>query len=80
MDNNTTQTVCVSDFSNGNVTVDAARLKEYFAKVYEIGTEKRPMPEIEYRVIKPTEFTNAISYKKAVQQTIKVLEEALKDA
>ena len=78
MDNNIT-TVCVSDFSNGNVTVDAARLKEYFAKVHEIGTEKRPMPEIEYRVIKPTEFTNAMSHEKAVQQTIKVLEEALKD-
>ena len=79
MDNNIT-TVCVSDFSNGNVTVDAARLKEYFAKVHEIGTEKRPMPQIEYRIIKPTEFTNAMSHEKAVQQTIKVLEEALKDA
>lgn len=78
--NNNTTTVCVSDFSNGNVTVDAARLKEYFAKVHEIGTEKRPMPEIEYRVIKPTEFVNAMSHDKAVQQTIKVLEEALKDA
>lgn len=80
MDNNITQTVYVSNFSNGNVTVDAARLKEYFVKVHEIGTEKRPMPQIEYRVIKPTEFTNAMSHEKAVQQTIKVLEEALKDA
>ena len=80
MDNCTIQMVCVSDFSNGNVTIDAARLKEYFAKVHEIGTEKRPMPQIEYRVIKPTEFINAVSEDKAVQQTIKVLEEALKDA
>lgn len=79
MDNNTT-IVYVNNFSNGNITVDAARLKEYFAKVHEIGTEKRPMPEIEYRIIKPTEFTNAMSHEKAVQQTIKVLEEALKDA
>ena len=79
MDNNTT-IVYVNNFSNGNITVDAARLKECFAKVHEIGTEKRPMPEIEYRIIKPTEFTNAMSHEKAVQQTIKVLEEALKDA
>lgn len=78
--NNNTVIVYVNDFSNGNVTVDAARLKEYFAKVHEIGTEKRPMPEIEYRIIKPTEFTNAMSHDKAIQQTIKVLEEALKDA
>lgn len=78
--NNNTVIVYVNDFSNGNVTVDAARLKEYFAKVHEIGTEKRPMPQIEYRVIKPTEFINAVSEDKAVQQTIKVLEEALKDA
>ena len=78
--NNNTVIVYVNDFSNGNVTVDAARLKEYFAKVHEIGTEKRPMSEIEYRIIKPTEFTNAMSHDKAVQQTIKVLEEALKDA
>ena len=30
--NNNTVIVYVNDFSNGNVTVDAARLREYFNK------------------------------------------------
>ena len=73
-------TVYVNDFSNGNVTVDAARLREYFNKACEMSIENGNCTEIEFYTIKPSEVFNIANYENAVRQTMNVLEEALKDA
>ena len=73
-------TVYVEDFSNGNVTVDAARLREYFNKACEMFIENGNCTEIEFCTIKPSEVFNMANYENAVRQTMNVLEEALKDA
>lgn len=78
--NNNTVIVYVNDFSNGNVTVDAARLREYFNKACEIAIENGNCTEIEFCTIKPSEVSNKASYENAVQQTMNILEEALKNA
>lgn len=78
--NNNTVIVYVNDFSNGNVTVDAARLREYFNKACEIAIENGNCTEIEFCTIKPSEVSNMASYENAVQQTMNILEEALKNA
>ena len=78
--NNNTVIVYVNDFSNGNVTVDAARLREYFNKACEIAIENGNYTEIEFCTIKPSEVFNMANYENAVRQTMNVLEEALKDA
>ena len=79
MDNNTV-IVYVNDFSNGNVTVDAARLREYFNKACEMSIENGKCTEIEFCTVKPSEVFNMANYENAVQQTVNVLEEALKNA
>lgn len=79
MDNNTV-IVYVNDFSNGSVTVDAARLREYFNKACEMSIENGKCTEIEFCTIKPSEVFNMANYENAVRQTMNVLEEALKDA
>ena len=79
MDNNNL-IVYVNDFSNGNVTVDAARLREYFNKACELSIENGNCTEIEFCTVKPSEVFNMANYKNAVQQTVNVLEEALKNA
>ena len=79
MDNNNI-IVYVNDFSNGNVTVDAARLREYFNKACELSIENGKCTEIEFCTIKPSEVFNMANYENAVRQTMNVLEEALKDA
>ena len=73
-------TVYVEDFSNGNVTVDAARLRECFNKACEMSIENCKCTEIEFCTIKPSEVFNMANYENAVRQTMNVLEEALKDA
>lgn len=73
-------TVYVNDFSNGNVTVDAARLREYFNKACEMSIKNGNCAEIEFCTIKPSEVFNMANYENAVRQTMNVLEEALKDA
>ena len=73
-------TVYVNDFSNGNVTVDAARLREYFNKACEMSIKNGNCTEIEFCTIKPSEVFNIANYENAVRQTMNVLEEALKDA
>lgn len=78
--NNNKVIVYVNDFSNGNVTVDAARLREYFNKACEIAIENGNCTEIEFCTIKPSEVFNMANYENAVQQTMNVLEEALKNA
>jgi hypothetical protein len=72
--------VYVNDFSNGNVTVDAARLREYFNKACELSIENGKCTEIEFCSVKPSEVFNMVNYENAVQQTVNVLEEALKNA
>lgn len=79
MDNNNI-IVYVNDFSNGNVTVDAARLREYFNKACELSIENGKCTEIEFCTIKPSEVFNMANCENAVRQTMNVLEEALKDA
>lgn len=79
MDNNNI-IVYVNDFSNGSVTVDAARLREYFNKACEMSIENGKCTEIEFCTIKPSEVFNMANYENAVQQTANVLEEALKNA
>ena len=79
MDNNNI-IVYVNDFSNGNVTVDAARLREYFNKACEMSIENGKCTEIEFCTVKPSEVFNMANYENAVQQTVNVLEEALKNA
>lgn len=79
MDNNTV-IVYVNDFSNGNVTVDAARLREYFNKACEMSIKNGKYTEIEFCTIKPSEVFNMANYENAVQQTMNVLEGALKNA
>ena len=79
MDNNSV-IVYVNDFSNGNVIVDVARLREYFNKACEIAIENGNCTEIEFCTIKPSEVFNMANYESAVRQTMNVLEEALKDA
>lgn len=78
--NNNKVIVYVNDFSNGNVTVDAARLREYFNKACKISIENGNCTEIEFCTVKPSEVFNMASYENAVQQTMNVLEETLKDA
>ena len=78
--NNNTVIVCVNDFSNGNVTVDAARLREYFNKACEIAIKNGTCTEIEFCTIKPSEVFNMANYEKSVQQTTKILEEELENA
>nr|DAJ51905.1 MAG TPA: hypothetical protein [Bacteriophage sp.] len=78
--NNNTVIVYVNDFSNGNVTVDAARLCEYFNKACEMSIENGNCTEIEFCTIKPSEVSNMASYENAVKQTVNILEEALKNA
>lgn len=78
--NNNTVIVYVNDFSNGNVTVDAARLREYFNKACETAIENGNCTEIEFCTIKPSEVFNMANYENAVRQTMNVLEEALKNA
>ena len=72
--------VYVNDFSNGNVTVDAARLREYFNKACEMSIETGKCTEIEFCTLKPSEVFNMANYENAVQQTMNILEEALKNA
>ena len=72
--------VYVNDFSNGNVTVDAARLREYFNKACEMSIENGKRTEIEFCTVKPSEVFNMANYENAVQQTVNILEEALKNA
>ena len=79
MDNNNI-IVYVNDFSNGNVTVDAARLREYFNKACELSIENGKCTEIEFCTIKPSEVFNMANYENVVQQTMNVLEDALKNA
>ena len=79
MDNNNI-IVYVNDFSNGNVAVDAARLREYFNKACEMSIENGKCTEIEFCTVKPSEVFNMANYENAVQQTVNVLEEALKNA
>ena len=79
MDNNNI-IVYVNDFSNGNVTVDAARLREYFNKACELSMENSKCTEIQFCTIKPSEMFNMANYENAVQQTVNVLEDALKNA
>lgn len=78
--NNNTVIVYVNDFSNGNVTVDAARLREYFNKACEMSIKNGNCTEIEFCTIKPSEVSNMASYENAVQQTVNILGEALKNA
>ena len=78
--NNNNIVVYVNDFSNGNVTVDAARLREYFNKACEMSIENGKCTEIEFCTIKPSELFNMANYENAVRQTMNILEEALKDA
>ena len=78
--NNNTVIVYVNDFSNGNVTVDAERLREYFNKACELSVKNGNCTEIEFCTIKPSEVFNIANYENAVRQTMNVLEEALKDA
>ena len=78
--NNNTVIVYVNDFSNGSVTVDAARLREYFSKACEMSIKNGNCTEIEFCTIKPSEVFNIANYENAVRQTMNVLEEALKDA
>lgn len=78
--NNNNIVVYVNDFSNGNVTVDAARLREYFNKACEMSIENGKCTEIEFCTIKPSEVFNMANYENAVRQTMNILEEALKDA
>ena len=78
--NNNTVIVYVNDFSNGNVTVDAARLREYFNKACEMSIKNGNCTEIEFCTIKPSEVFNIANYESAVRQPMNVLEEALKDA
>ncbi len=79
MDNNNI-IVYVNNFSNGNVTVDAARLREYFNKACEMSIENGHCTEIEFCTVKPSEVFNMANYENVVQQTMNVLEEALKNA
>ena len=78
--NNNTVIVYVNDFSNGSVTVDAARLREYFNKACEMSIKNGNCTKIEFCTIKPSEVFNIANYENAVRQTMNVLEEALKDA
>lgn len=78
--NNNTVIVYVNDFSNGDVTVDAARLREYFNRACEMSIKNGNCTEIEFCTIKPSEVSNMASYENAVQQTMNILEEALKNA
>ena len=78
--NNNKVIVYVNDFSNGNVTVDAARLREYFNKACEIAIKNGNCTEIGFCTIKPSEVFNMANYENAVRQTMNVLEEALKNA
>lgn len=78
--NNNNIVVYVNDFSNGNVTVDAARLREYFNKACEMSIENGKCTEIEFCTVKPSEVFNMANYKNAVQQTVNILEDALKNA
>ena len=78
--NNNNIVVYVNDFSNGNVTVDAARLREYFNKACEMSIENGKCTEIEFCTIKPSEVFNMANYENAVRQTMNILEDALKDA
>ena len=78
--NNNNIVVYVNDFSNGNVTVDATRLREYFNMACEMSIENGKCTEIEFCTIKPSEVFNIANYENAVRQTMNVLEEALKDA
>ena len=73
-------TVYVEDFSNGSVTVDAARLREYFNKACEMSIKNGNCTEIEFCTIKPSEVFNMANYENAVRQTMNVLEDALKNA
>ena len=79
MDNNN-MIIYVNDFSNGSVTVDAARLREYFNKACELSIENGKCTEIEFCTVKPSEVFNMANYENAVQQTVNILEDALKNA
>ena len=46
--NNNNIVVYVNDFSNGNVTVDAARLREYFNKACALSIENGNCTAIEF--------------------------------
>lgn len=72
-------TVYVEDFSNNNVVVDKDVLMNIFSTVHEIGTKNQPMPEIEFCSISPAIVTEMANYKKAMEQTVGVLEEFLKN-
>ena len=78
--NNNTVIVYVNDFFNVSVTVDAARLREYFNKACEMSIENGNCTEIEFCTVKPSEVFNMANYENAVQQTMNVLENALKNA
>ena len=72
--------VYVNDFSNGNVTVDAARLREYFNNACEMSIENGKCTEIEFCTVKPSEVFNMANYENVVQQTVNILQDALKNA
>ena len=78
--NNNTVIDYVNDFSNGNVTVDATRLREYFNKACEMSIENGKCTEIEFCTVKPSEVFNMANDENAVQQTMNGLEDALKNA
>ena len=78
--NNNTVIEYVNDFSKKSVTVDAARLREYFNKACEMSIENGNCTEIEFCTVKPSEVFNMANYENAVQQTMNVLEDALKNA
>ena len=78
--NNNTVIVYVNDFSNGIVTVDAARLREYFNKACEMSIKNGKCTEIEFCTVKPSEVFNMANSENAGQQTVNILEDALKNA
>ena len=78
--NNNTVIVYVNDFSFFFVTVDAARLREYFNKACEMSIKNGNCTEIEFCTVKPSEVFNMANYENAVQQTVNILEDALKNA
>lgn len=72
-------TVYVEDFSNNNVVIDRDVFMNILSTVHEIGTKNQSMPEIEFCSVSPAIVTEMANYKKAVEQTISVLEEFLKN-
>ena len=78
--NNNTVIVYENDINNGNVSVDAERLREDFNKACEMPIENGNCTEIEFCTVKPSEVFNMANYENAVQQTMNVLEDALKNA